>query len=581
MLLALPLAVAVWTFGGLAAKRARNNADQALVRNLNSGVSVYVKRLGEARGTADRLAHSRRVARAFAQGDEPTLRAIEQAHPWITLRQGSAGRSRNGEIDVIAGKRTIGRVFVVPPFGPPLARDIGDEARLPGGRLGFLLGNRLVREDGIGRVDQLPTAGKATDVRMHGLEYRAVAQPVGERRTALITVRKQSEIAAAADDVRWRVIVIGLGLIGAFLVAAYAVAPAIARTRLSRLQRDQAQRVLARLGDGVFVVDHEGVVQLWNQAAEAITGLRAAEVHGRRAEEAIPGWTTIATFVPVADRPGEADGPSSAETVPVEVGGRELWLSIVAVALDDDTVYAFRDATHDRRLENLRSQFVATISHELRTPLASLHGAALTLREHDLPAQTQDDLLEMIAEQSNRLANLVEEILVAGQLDSGSLRVVADTFDPEELVRGVVKVGQSRVGEETTIEVVVPPVVPKAHGDSERTRQVLLNLLDNAIKYSPSGGRIEVGLAAAGDRLRFTVQDQGLGIPVGEQERIFDKFYRLDPDQRRGIGGTGLGLYICRELVQSMHGRIWVQSEPGRGTTFAFELPAEPMPAPV
>ncbi len=581
MLLALPLAVAVWTFGGLAARRARNNADQALVRDLNSGVSVYVKRLGEARGTADRLARSSRVAHAFAQGDEPTLRAIEQAHPWIKLRQGPAGRSQNGEIDVIAGRRTIGRVFVVPPFGPPLARDIGDEARLPGGRLGFLLGNRLVREDGIGRVDPLPTAGKATDVRMHGLEYRAVAQPIGERRTALITVRKQSEIAAAADDIRWRVIVIGLGLIGAFLVAAYAVAPAIARTRLSRLQRDQAQRVLARLGDGVFVVDHDGVVQLWNQAAEAITGLRAAEVHGRRAEEAIPGWTTIATFVPVADRPGEVPGTSSAETVPVEVAGRELWLSIVAVALDDDTVYAFRDATHDRRLEDLRSQFVATISHELRTPLASLHGAALTLREHDLPAQTQDDLLEMIAEQSNRLANLVEEILVAGQLDSGSLRVVADTFDPEELVRGVVKVGESRVGDETTIEVVVPPVVPKVHGDSERTRQVLLNLLDNAIKYSPSGGRIEVGLAAAGDRLRFTVQDQGLGIPVGEQERIFDKFYRLDPDQRRGIGGTGLGLYICRELVQSMHGRIWVESEPGRGTTFAFELPAEPVPAPV
>jgi hypothetical protein len=139
VLLALPLAVAVWTFGGLAARRARNNADQALVRDLNSGVSVYVKRLGEARGTADRLAHSRRVARAFAQGDEPTLRAIEQAHPWITLRQGSAGRSRNGEIDVIAGRRTIGRIFVVPPFGPPLARDIGDEARLPRGRLGFLL----------------------------------------------------------------------------------------------------------------------------------------------------------------------------------------------------------------------------------------------------------------------------------------------------------------------------------------------------------------------------------------------------------------------------------------------------------
>ena len=88
-------------------------------------------------------------------------------------------------------------------------------------------------------------------------------------------------------------------------------------------------------------------------------------------------------------------------------------------------------------------------------------------------------------------------------------------------------------------------------------------------------------LAAVEDRLRFSVHDQGLGIPVGEEERIFDKFYRLDPDQRRGIGGTGLGLYICRELIRSMHGRIWVDSEPGKGTTFAFELPAEPLPAPV
>jgi signal transduction histidine kinase len=283
--------------------------------------------------------------------------------------------------------------------------------------------------------------------------------------------------------------------------------------------------------------------------------------------------------VPVANRPGDGDGASSAETVPVDVDGRELWLSVVAVALGEETVYAFRDATHDRRLEDLRSQFVATISHELRTPLASLHGAAMTLREHDLPAQTQNDLLEMIAEQSNRLASLVEEILVAGQLDSGSLSVVADTFDPEELLRSVVMVARSRVGEETTIDVSIPPVVPKVHGDGERTRQVLLNLIDNAIKYSPYGGHIEVGLATVGDQLRFSVRDEGLGIPVGEQERIFDKFYRLDPDQRRGIGGTGLGLYICRELIRSMHGRIWVESEPGNGTTFAFELPAEPVPA--
>ncbi|HET7808769.1 MAG TPA: ATP-binding protein, partial [Gaiellaceae bacterium] len=405
--------------------------------------------------------------------------------------------------------------------------------------------------------------------------------PGQQGRAALVALKPRSQIDAAAGAARWKVVGLGLGLIASLLVLAYALAPAMARSRLSRQQRDQAERVLAHLGDGVFVVDRDGVVRLWNQAAEAITGLRAPEVRGRQAEEAIPGWTTIQTFVPVADRPGEAEGPSSAETVPVDVDGRELWLSIVAVALEDDTVYAFRDATHDRRLEKLRSDFVATISHEIRTPLASLVGAAMTLRKHDLPAQTEDDLLEMIAEQSNRLSNLVEEILLTGQLDSGSLHVVADTFDPQGLVHDVVAVARSRIGPETTIEVALPPAVPKVHGDAERTRQVLLNLVDNAIKYSPSGGEIEVQLTAVDDRLRFSVHDHGLGIPPGEEERIFDKFYRLDPDHRRGIGGTGLGLYICRELVRSMHGHIWVESEPDKGTTFAFELPAEPLPAPV
>jgi signal transduction histidine kinase len=118
-------------------------------------------------------------------------------------------------------------------------------------------------------------------------------------------------------------------------------------------------------------------------------------------------------------------------------------------------------------------------------------------------------------------------------------------------------------------------------GDPERTRQVLTNLVDNAIKYSPHGGRIELGVEAGESYARFTVRDEGLGIPLGEQQRIFEKFYRLDPDHRRGIGGSGLGLYICRELVRSMNGRIWVESDPDKGATFSFELPlAERVTAP-
>jgi signal transduction histidine kinase len=179
----------------------------------------------------------------------------------------------------------------------------------------------------------------------------------------------------------------------------------------------------------------------------------------------------------------------------------------------------------------------------------------------------------MIAAQSKRLADLVEEILLTSQLDSGYFRVVTEPFDAEELVWAVAAAARLRVGDDTTISVSIPAVLPKVAGDAERTRQVLANLVDNAVKYSPEGGRIELGVESGDGYARFTVRDEGLGIPLGEQKRIFEKFYRLDPDHRRGIGGSGLGLYISRELVRTMHGRIWVESDAGKGSTFTFELP--------
>jgi len=583
LLLALPLAIAAWAFGGYAANRQRNKVDQRLVSEINAAGRKYQRIVKVNGARARKVANRLGVQRALMSHNAKQLRRFESDHHGIALRVGNKGGPpvagmAQARVDVNGETRIVGRVIAFTPDRELVSKLSGDSRHF-----GLLRSDRLLSAGTYTAQPAWPRLEKPTDLVVGGKANRVVALSIGGKAlpAALIALRPKAEISAAADRARWRVVVVGLSLIGSLLVLAYALAPAMARSRLSRQQRDHAERVLAHLGDGVFVVDRDGVVRLWNQAAEAITGLRAPEVRGRQAEEAIPGWTTIQTFVPVADRPGEAEGPSSAETVPVDVDGRELWLSIVAVALEDDTVYAFRDATHDRRLEKLRSDFVATISHEIRTPLASLVGAAMTLRKHDLPAQTEDDLLEMIAEQSNRLSNLVEEILLTGQLDSGSLHVVADTFDPQGLVHDVVAVARSRIGPETTIEVALPRAVPKVHGDAERTRQVLLNLVDNAIKYSPSGGEIEVQLTAVDDRLRFSVHDHGLGIPPGEEERIFDKFYRLDPDHRRGIGGTGLGLYICRELVRSMHGHIWVESEPDKGTTFAFELPAEPLPAPV
>jgi PAS domain S-box-containing protein len=514
------------------------------------------------------------------------LRGKTRALVWRLLPDGSTRRwpgappatAARREVDVLSKKRAAGHVIVFLPLDSSLLgsltrdADVGDHQQLALARH-----NRVVTANGTSVVHSGALQSRGTDVRLNGLTFRAVATDLGRvpGQIKLVALERSSFIDSKANAARWRVIGLGFGLIAALLALAYAVSPSIARSRVSRQERERADRVLAHIGDGVFLVDRDGVVRLWNAAAEAITGLRSDAISNRPAHEAIPGWDAIAARVPVARRPGDADDASSAETVPLEVDGREVWLSIVAVTLPDGIVYAFRDVTRERRLEELRSQFVATISHELRTPLASLHGAALTLleREHDLREQTRHDLLDMIAVQSKRLADLVEEILLTGQLDSGSLSVVTEPFDPEEIVWTAAATARLRVGPDTTIDVSIPAVLPKVAGDAARTRQVITNLLDNAIKYSPNGGRIEVGVEVEGDHARFTVRDEGLGIPYGEQKRVFEKFYRLDPDHRRGIGGSGLGLYICRELVRSMHGRIWVESDAGRGTTFTFELP--------
>ena len=393
-----------------------------------------------------------------------------------------------------------------------------------------------------GRCGSSPgrSAAEPVDIRADGTGYRTVAEDLGSgaNGTRLAALEPSSYIDSKASPARWRVVGLGFAVIVAPLAMAYAVSPSIARSRVSRQERERAERVLAHVGDGVFLVDHDGVIRLWNQAAEAITGLRPEAICNRAAPEVLPGWPAVAARIPVARRPGEIDDDSSAETVPLEIEGREIWLSIAGVTLPDGTVYAFRDVTRERRLEELRAQFVATISHELRTPLASLHGAAMTLleREHELTDQTRHDLLDMIGAQSKRLADLVEEILLTGQLDSGSLRVVTEPFDAEELVWSVAAAARLRVGDDTTIDVSIPAVLPKVVGDPARTRQVLTNLVDNAIKYSPHGGRMELGVEAGDGYARFTVRDEGLGIPLGEQKRIFEKFYRLDPDHRRGIG---------------------------------------------
>jgi PAS domain S-box-containing protein len=584
LLLSLPLAIGVWASSNYAGQRERKSSDQRLVGGLRTAAVAYGARLRDAQEHAQALVNSHGVQRAFLRRDRHKLATIQRSQKNVVLSlptdapvRGLATRT----YAVTSKGRTIGRVTAVMPLSQKFLRDLARQAdlRVPL-RLGLVRGDELI---GIGHTTRLPS-GPVGDVVAGSTAYRVAVARFERTKPplSLVALEPKAVIEAAADKSQRRVLFVGFGFMAALISLAYFVAPGIARNRVSRQERVQAERVLAHVGDGIFFVDLTGVVRLWNAAAEAITGIRATAVLDRPARETIPGWPSIEAMVPIASKPGDSRERWTSETVPLDVADGEAWLSIVGVALEEGIVYAFRDVTRERRLERVRSEFVATVSHELRTPLASLHGAALTLREHDdLAGQTQRDLLDMIASQSQRLADLIDEILVTGQLDSGSLRVSSEPFEAEDLVRAVVESARVRVGEGRTIDVDVPPELPKVYGDAGRTRQVLSNLVDNAAKYSPDNSLIQITVDAHDEYVRFAVSDEGLGIPLNEQERIFEKFYRLDPHHRRGVGGSGLGLYICRELVRSMNGQIFVESDLGQGAIFTFELPvAKPSTAP-
>jgi PAS domain S-box-containing protein len=362
------------------------------------------------------------------------------------------------------------------------------------------------------------------------------------------------------------------------LAEAMALAVDIGRLQREVEERADAARVLAHVGDGVFLVDRSGMIRLWNPAAETITGFATASVLDRSVGEAIPGWQGLVERIPVAD----SREPVHAETLPLETEQGERWISISAAEFFGGTVYAFRDVSDDRRLQELKADFVATASHELRTPLAAVYGAAQTLKRHDfaLDEAGRERFVSLIVDESDRLGRIVNEILLANQLDAGPLDVTSEPFDALDLLDRVVESVRTHAPPNVVLAVVAPESVPLVVADRDKARQVLVNLIENAIKYSPGGGLIEVGVEEERSVVRFSVRDQGLGIPTEEQARIFEKFYRLDPAMTRGVGGTGLGLYICNELIDRMGGRIWVESEPGEGSTFFFELPrAEPLPS--
>jgi two-component system phosphate regulon sensor histidine kinase PhoR len=238
-------------------------------------------------------------------------------------------------------------------------------------------------------------------------------------------------------------------------------------------------------------------------------------------------------------------------------------------------VLAVSDATTGYVLERTRADFVATASHELRTPLTSVYGGVRTLIAHrdELPRGQQDRLLEMIEREALHLVEIVDQLLVSAQLDRGTLNVDVKVVDICDLCRSVAEPARMRAFERNPVVLQTPTTAVLAETDDALLRQVVVNLVENAIKYSPAGGRVDVLVSETPSHVQIDVVDEGVGIAGGEVDRIFEKFYRVDVEMSRGVGGSGLGLYISKEIVDRLHGSLTVVSTPGEGSTFTVRLP--------
>jgi two-component system phosphate regulon sensor histidine kinase PhoR len=247
----------------------------------------------------------------------------------------------------------------------------------------------------------------------------------------------------------------------------------------------------------------------------------------------------------------------------------------VRAAETPGAVIVLHDITDLRKLERVRRDFVANVSHEFKTPLTAIQGFAETLLAGALDdPQNRRRFLEIILEHSRRLARLTDDLLELSKMDADRLELEIRRLSVTQFVESCIETTQRPAAEkDLRISVNLQEHLPDIAGDRRRLAEVLQNLLDNAIQYTPAGGQIMVSAAADGDEITITVSDTGIGIPQADQPRIFERFYRVDVARSREVGGTGLGLSIAKHLVEAHGGRIWVDSEIGNGSQFHFTVP--------
>ncbi|MGO8951252.1 MAG: sensor histidine kinase [Ktedonobacterales bacterium] len=357
-----------------------------------------------------------------------------------------------------------------------------------------------------------------------------------------------------------------------------------------RQENWQLSSILHFSGDGIITIDAALRITGFNPAMEAMTAWRQHEVVGRFYHDVllprdIQGNPLGYEHDPVVLAIETGKAITDHQLILLARDGQTVDVSVTAAAVRApggqpvSCVLNVRDITRSRESEELRNTFVSVVSHELQTPIAIIKGYASTLARADAhwDAETLRGRLQAIEEESDRLNHLVGNLLYASRIHAGGLKMEQSEIDLAEVTRSVVRRFKAR-SSDRDITVRFPAQFPLVMADRDRIEEVIMNLLDNAVKYSPRGQSIRVRGRATNEELVVSVTDIGQGIPLREQERIFERFQRVDNSSARRTQGAGLGLYICKAIIEAHGGHIWVKSELGRGSIFSFSLPREQKP---
>ena len=331
-------------------------------------------------------------------------------------------------------------------------------------------------------------------------------------------------------------------------------------------ERNKLDTLFLHMTDGVVAFDHNGALIHANPAAGDMLQRTVEGSYDALFSDLFPFPQVLAL-----QRPNYLEAE-------LTVGGKnlELYLAPFSDAASGGVLAVLHDVTERHRNEERRKEFVANVSHELRTPLTNVRSYAETLRSAagDIPAEMEASFLDIIITETDRMTNIVQDLLPLSRLDAGNAELVLSRFPFDEAISSVVRASALNAKQRRHDLVYdAPEILPLIVGDRRRLEQVMMNIIGNAIKYTPDGGHIRIHAGSTEETVWMEVQDDGIGIPEKDRERIFERFYRVDKARSRESGGTGLGLSIAREIVQRHHGTLVLMPHEGKGTTIRMTLP--------